>query len=387
MSEPQDPLVDQKVRTTCLVLLTIVAVGAALILLRPVLVPLLLALLFTYCLKPLIAWQIRRLGLPRGVALGGAVLVALTILGVAGFLLALFVAELTHNLPRYQESFQELILRIQTTVPLDRVGLHVQAGQLPTVKSEDLRDILMSGISSAASVVSSGGLVLIFVLFLLLGDRGRVPRPGSLLAEIQSRAQRYILQMVGISAVTGLLVGTCLGVLGVDFAYAFGFLAFLLNFIPTVGPLVATLLPLPVVLLDNEMSLAAKVLAIVLPAAMQVTFAVIQPRIQGPAQDLHPVTTMAALVFFGSIWGILGAALAVPVTGVIKIILERIPTTRPMAEWMAGRFDPLPEQVSPRAPPAPTAKGSFISLPPQPLPRGRSASAPPPPPGAPPADP
>jgi AI-2 transport protein TqsA len=141
-------------------------------------------------------------------------------------------------------------------------------------------------------------------------------------------------------------------VLGVDFAYAFGFLAFLLNFIPTVGPLVATLLPLPVVLLDEEMSLAAKVLAIVLPAALQVMFAIIQPRIQGPAQDLHPVTTMAALVFFGSIWGILGAALAVPVTGVIKIILERIPTTRPMAEWMAGRFDPLEAPRPARDPPA-----------------------------------
>jgi hypothetical protein len=55
-------------------------------------------------------------------------------------------------------------------------------------------------------------------------------------------------------------------------------------------------------------------------------------------------------VFFGSIWGILGAALAVPVTGVIKIILERIPTTRPIADWMAGRFEPLPIEA-PAGPP------------------------------------
>jgi AI-2 transport protein TqsA len=347
MSEPYDPLGDQKLRTTCLVVLTIVAVGAALIMLRPVLVPLLLALLFTYCLKPLIELQMRRLGLPRGVAIGGAALLALAILAVAGFLLALFVAELTRSLPRYQERFQELILRIQTSVPLDRVGLRVQAGQLPTVSTDDLRTLLTSGISSAANIVSGGGLVLIFVLFLILGHSGRVPREGTLLYEIETRAQRYIFQMVSISAVTGLLVGMCLGILGVDFAYAFGFLAFLLNFIPTIGPLVATLLPLPVVLLDDELHMAAKVLAIVVPAAIQVTFAVIQPRIQGEAQDLHPVTTMAALVFFGSIWGILGAALAVPVTGVIKIILERIPTTRPMADWMAGRFDPLPAQNPP----------------------------------------
>jgi AI-2 transport protein TqsA len=92
-------------------------------------------------------------------------------------------------------------------------------------------------------------------------------------------------------------------------------------------------------------------MAVVLPSAIQLTFAVIQPRIQGGAQDLHPVTTMAALVFFGSIWGILGAALAVPVTGVIKIILERIPTTRLMADLMAGRFEPPPANPASQDPP------------------------------------
>jgi AI-2 transport protein TqsA len=311
-----------------------------------VLVPLLVALLFTYCLKPVIGLQMRRLGLPRGVAIGGAAFVGLAILSVGGLLVALFVAELTRSLPKYQERSLQLIRYIQANVPLERLGLHVQAGQLPSVSTEDVRQLLTSGISGAASAVTGGALVLIFVLFLLLSHSGRTPRLGTLLYEIETRAQRYILQMVGFSVLTGLLVGLCLGILGVPFAYAFGFIAFLLNFIPTVGPLVATLLPLPVVLLDDDLSVAAKVLAIVLPSAIQLTFAVIQPRVQGEGQDLHPVMTMAALVFFGSIWGILGAALAVPVTGVIKIILERIPTTRPIADWMAGRFDPLPLEKS-----------------------------------------
>jgi AI-2 transport protein TqsA len=364
MNETHDPLADQKLRTTCLVILTIIAVGAALILLRPVLVPLLIALLFTYCLKPVIELQMRRLGLPRGVAIGGAAFVGLALLAVAGFLVAVFVAQLWDNLGKYQQRFQELLQRIQTNVPLERFGLRLEAGQLPTVSTEDLRQVLTSGISSTANIVTGGGLVLIFMIFLLLGQSGRAPRAGTLLYEIETRAQRYILQMVGFSLVTGLLVGSCLGIVGVRFAYAFGFMAFLLNFIPTVGPLIATLLPLPVVLLEEDLGLASKVLAIVLPAAVQLAFAVIQPRIQGGGQDLHPVTTMAALVFFGSIWGILGAALAVPVTGVIKIILERIPTTRPLADWMAGRFDPLqPGPVTAaRPPPAATPDGRIQAL-------------------------
>jgi AI-2 transport protein TqsA len=194
--------------------------------------------------------------------------------------------------------------------------------------------------ASAVGVLSGGGLVLIFVLFLLFGGRPGVRSEASLLGEIEARAQRYILQMVGFSALTGLLVWLALAAFGVDFAFAFGFIAFLLNFIPTIGPLLATVLPVPVVLLDPRLSVVEKVLALALPAAVQCAFAVIQPRVQGKAQELHPVTTMAALVFFGSIWGVVGAALAVPVTGVIKIILSRVPTTRPVAEWMAGNVDP-----------------------------------------------
>jgi AI-2 transport protein TqsA len=347
MSESPEALTDQRVRTACMVILTVVAVGAALAPLRPVLVPLLLAVLFTYCLKPLIGWQVRHLGLPRGVAVGGAILVAVALLAAMGLVVVTFVAELRANLPAYQARFQQLSRELARAVPLEKLGVPIDPEGTFTIPAEATRWLLAGVASSAADLASGGGLVFIFVLFLLLGGPARRPRPGSLLDEIEERAQRYILQMVFISAVTGVLVGLALAVLGVDFAFAFGFIAFLLNFIPTVGPLVATLLPLPVVLLDANLSPTAKVLALLLPTIVQLIFAVIQPRVQGTGQNLHPVTTMAALVFFGSIWGILGAALAVPLTGVIRIILERIPTTRPVAGWMAGDFDVPPAPCPP----------------------------------------
>src|SRR5262249_20096716 len=149
----------------------------------------------------------------------------------------------TRNLPKYQERFTQLITRISETVPLENLGLRVQAGQLPTISAESIHSLIMSGLSSAADIVTGAGLVLVFVVFLLMGHSERVLRPGTLLHQIETRAQRYILQMVGFSALTGLLVGLCLGILGVDFAFAFGFIAFLFNFIPTVGSVIATLLP------------------------------------------------------------------------------------------------------------------------------------------------
>jgi len=122
-------------------------------------------------------------------------------------------------------------------------------------------------------VLSFVGLVLIFVLFLLLGPARASRWPRQSARRDRVAGQRYILQMVGFSILTGVLVGVSLGLVGVKFAFAFGFIAFLLNFIPTVGPLAATLLPLPVVLLDDHMSPVAKILALALPAAVQLTFA------------------------------------------------------------------------------------------------------------------
>jgi AI-2 transport protein TqsA len=337
-----DPLADPRVRTTCLVILTMVACGAALKELRPVLVPLLLALLFTYCLRPIVEVQVHWLRVPWPVAVAGAGLVGLALLAFIGTVLAAFAADVNARLPLYQKRFAELLHQASDFVSLEALGVRSDPGGAVRISEDATQRVLGALANSALDVLSGGGLVLIFVLFLLFGGRPGVRSEESLLGQIEARAQRYILQMVGFSALTGLLVWLSLAVVGVDFAFAFGFIAFLLNFIPTIGPLVATLLPLPVVLLDPELSVPAKVLALALPAAVQCTFAVIQPRIQGKAQELHPVTTMAALVFFGSIWGVLGAALAVPVTGVIKIILARFPATRPVAEWMAGNVDPPP---------------------------------------------
>ena len=341
MNQPDQPISDERVRTTCLVLLTILACGAALASLRPVLVPLLLAVLLTYCLRPIIEFQVRHLRMPRLVAVFGAAVLALAALALCGLIVIQFTEQFSDNLPAYENRLHELMLEVSEKVPLERFGVarDQETGTFALLPEEAPGKLLGAVLRAAVDIVSDGGLVLVFVLFLLFGGHAHERRPGSLLDEIESRAQTYILQMVGFSVATGFLVGTILWILGVPYAFTFGFIAFLLNFIPTIGPLAATLLPLPVVLLTPDLSLASRILAIVLPAGVQCTFAVIQPRVQGKAQELHPVTTLAALVFFGSIWGIIGAGLAVPVTGVIKIVLSRIPNTRPLARWMAGKVD------------------------------------------------
>jgi AI-2 transport protein TqsA len=126
----------------------------------------------------------------------------------------------------------------------------------------------------------------------------------------------------------------------------FGFLAFLLNFIPTIGAVVATLLPVPVIVLSPDLSVATQVLAVAIPAAIQAVIgSFIQPKVLGRSFGLHPVSILLALIFFGMIWGLVGAFLATPITAVIKIVLERIPATRFVAALLAGTYGESAEQA------------------------------------------
>jgi AI-2 transport protein TqsA len=159
------------------------------------------------------------------------------------------------------------------------------------------------------------------------------------MVKVAERVRTYLLQMLILSAVTGGMVGAILYLLGVNFALSFGFLAFILNFLPTLGSIIATLLPLPVILLDDSLTPLAQTMAFVLPAMVQFIIGnVIQPRIQGQAQGLHPVAVLLALIVFGTMWGTAGALLAVPLTSALKIAFERIPGAEPFARLLAGQL-------------------------------------------------
>ena len=160
----------------------------------------------------------------------------------------------------------------------------------------------------------------------------------------------FVLAKVLLSVLTGVLAGVTLAILGVELAFVFGFFAFLLNFIPSLGSLIATLLPLPIVLLSPDLSTAVKVLAFVIPGSIQFVIGnIMEPKIMGSSLDLHPVTILTSLIFFGMLWGVVGMLLAAPITAVIKILCERLEITRPVAELLAGRFGAAPAG-SPDAP-------------------------------------
>ena len=136
------------------------------------------------------------------------------------------------------------------------------------------------------------------------------------------------------SAGTGILVGLTLFFLGIQPAGFFGLAAFILNFIPTIGSVIATLLPLPVIFLNPEVSHTVAILAIVLPTCIQMLIGnIIEPKIMSDALGIDsPITILVALIFWGMLWGVLGMILAVPLTAILKMLILRFKLHEPFKQ-------------------------------------------------------
>ncbi len=337
--------VEVRIQAACMLILTALALSAALYTFSPVLLPFVIAILLTYCLAPFIDLQVRHLRLPRGVALVTTILLASVLLFLVGMVVSAAAGEVGSHVDEYQAQIRQMLERIAASPLLERFGLESAgiSGTLLGELSKSAGGAVRATVSGVMSIVSNGMLVLIFTLFML-GGRTRKAVRGSVLQEIESRTKRYVTTMVGISTFTGILVGATLAVLGVPFAWMFGFLAFLLNFIPNLGSFIATALPVPVVLLSPELSVPARIAAIAIPAAIQfVVGSLLQPKIMGKSLDLHPVTVLMALIFFGIIWGIVGMFLATPLVAIVKILLERFEYTRTIGALLGGELGRMAE--------------------------------------------
>ena len=155
------------------------------------------------------------------------------------------------------------------------------------------------------------------------------------LRQFDEAVKTYINYKAILSAATGLFAGLILQLCEVDLAPLFGLLAFLLNFVPIVGSVIATVLPIPVVLFQPDMTLIRGVLAIFLPGTLQMTVGnLIEPVVFGDKFDMHEVTVLAGLTLWSVLWGIPGAVLSVPIMVVVLIVLKT--WKHPVAAFLVG---------------------------------------------------
>jgi AI-2 transport protein TqsA len=257
-------------------------------------------------------------------------------------MVAASVEQLSDNVDAYESQFEKFVNRIDEALPAplrERLVAETQLEALWQVPVEAVGSLLVGTTNAILQILSKSLLVLIFVIFLMVGGDARAQSSG-VWGEVEGRITRYLVIKALVSMATGILVGVTLAILGVELAIVFGLFALLLNFIPNIGSIVATFLPLPVVIVSPNVSFVAAILAIAIPGSIQFFVGnVLEPKLMGRSLDLHPVIILLSLIFWGMIWGIVGMLLATPMTAVAKILFEKLPTTRPLADLMAGRLD------------------------------------------------
>lgn len=343
----------------------LIVIAAGLKSAQAIVVPMLLAIFIaTIAATPMFWFKAR--GMSNGLALGSVVLGIFLALGLIGALLTQSTSAFSAKLPFYQERLallqgDVLALLASLNIPVDPefIADALPLGSMLTLAGSALR--------SLGAVLSNSFLILLTVIFILAEAASFYPKLRAVLANpdrdlahfgrITGTMNRYIAIKTTVSLLTGLLVTGFLWALNVDFPVLWGLVALLLNFIPTIGSIIAGVPPVLLALLQLGPAEAGLV---VLGFFLVNTLIgnILEPRYMGQGLGLSALVVFVSLIFWGWLFGPVGMLLSVPLTMSAKIALEASPNT----VWLARLLAPAQElrdlSATHEAESAESAKGS-----------------------------
>ena len=323
-----------RIITGSLFIIATIAVSFILNFAQPFLVPLVLALLIRILIDPIIDYQIDFLHVHRIVA----VFVSLCLIIFLFIIIVPFIGSSVITFLQSADDYNNKVLILidlgisklkEFNIEIDRETIRSSLNDLP------LLDWASTVLSNSANFISKFVLVVIMTLFLLLGKKSLNTSP--VWNDIIGHVKKYIFTKFITSSITGVSAGLIYWFLGLELAFIFGSLTFILNFIPVVVSIIAVLLPIPIAILQYA-DLSSVLLIIFLPAIIhQIIGNIVEPKIFGDAFGLHPITIILSLIFWGMIWGIIGVLLAAPLTAIIRVSFERFDSTRQIARLLEGK--------------------------------------------------
>lgn len=330
-----------------LVAASLVVVIAGLKAASSLILPLLFSLFLTLVSLPLLNW-LRTLKIPKGLAVLLTLSIVIFLLVLMLSLVAGSISGFTQSLPHYQElltgKIAGLLERIET------MGIKVPDEiTYDWINPSAALDWVAVALLTVTSVLSNLVMVLLTIAFLLLEAAGFPdklqaafgrPENAARVARIRTEVGRYLAIKTSISIVTGILVTVALWILGVDFPLLWGLLAFLANYIPTLGSIIAAIPPILLALIQLGWghALAVGVLFLLINLVLG---NMVEPHLLGRRLGISTLVVFLSLVFWGWVWGPPGMFLSVPLTIILKIMLENTQDFR----WIAVLLDSDPKTV------------------------------------------
>ncbi len=335
----------QELRWIRLLLIIIALPVIAIILkaLKAIFIPLIIAVFLAFIFSPLTAF-LKRKRVPMIAILG----IALIILGIVFFLAIMLVyaasSSIVNGLPRYQNSFKDLV--DNSVAYFQQLAYHwnISSEQLSLM---NLSQLLTSGFSSLPRMISNTMntlldigwnifLIVVFLLFILLETDKLADRLKKVISHrskeqtldslrsIENQIQRYLTVKAIISLATAMVGMGLMLAFGIDFVLVCGILLFVLNFIPNIGSIIASAIPIVICALQSGLDVRTLMFALLITGTQMLFGNIIEPRVQGNRLNLTPIMVLISLIFWGWLWGIVGMLICVPLTSAINILLKQL---------------------------------------------------------------
>jgi predicted PurR-regulated permease PerM len=339
MSDPPRPRLGAR---TLVVGAAVVVVLAGLKAAQTLIIPFLLALFLAIICTPAVSWLAKR-RVPVGLAVVLIVIVLLGMFSGFGAIVGGSIDEFTAFAAQNQARFDGLVESASAWFQardIDPETLDI----LNMLQPGKLINLLGGVLKNLAGVLSNFFLIMLTMIFMLF-EAASFPikvraavGPGRFDVENMRHAviqvQRYLGLKTLTSLVTGLLVGLWTAILGLEFAVVWGLLAFLLNYIPSIGSIVAAIPAVLLGLIQGGLAYAL-LIAIGYIVANVGIGNFVEPWLMGRTLGLSTLVVFLSLVFWGWMWGGVGMLLSVPLTMIIKILFENTDDL----QWIAVMLD------------------------------------------------
>lgn len=322
-------------------LASVIVIIAGLKAAQDIVVQFLLALFFAVMFLPVFKFFVSK-KLPKWLSLLVVLFINLLFVYILAFTMITSVNEMRENLPQYQEKLQVYIHKFISV-------LHIFGITVPENISFDFLnpDLIFQFVSNSllsfGNILANAMFIIILAVFILLesdlfSQKLKIISKGEKAKKLVDEFFESVIEYMKIKTVTsfftGFLAWIFLFFLGVDFALLWGMLAFLLNFIPTIGSIIAAIPPITIALIDGGVWYAVAVSVWYLAINM-VIGNILEPRFMGKGVGLSPLVVLLSLVFWGWVLGTVGMFLSIPLTVIAKMAFELKEETR----WIAVLMD------------------------------------------------
>lgn len=310
---------------------------------RPIIVPLLFALLLALLLNPISSFLIRK-KVPKLLSIGLVVLLAVAVIAAIGYFIVTQAAHLSETLPQLEEKLTEFGKQAQRWAQ-DAFGMRNSEVKDAVEKIKDSG--MEKGGSAVGTTLATVGTVFAFFFllpvftFLLLmykgllitfigklfsaDDQGTVKE---VFSETKTVVQSYLVGLLIEAAIVATLNWVGLIAIGLKYALLMAVLGALLNLIPYVGMMIATVVPMALAVATQEPVMALWVLALYLGVQF-VDNNILVPRIVGSRVQLNALVSIIGVMAGGLLWGIPGMFLSLPMLAILKVIFDRVPSLEP----------------------------------------------------------